>query len=229
MSELLSCIMATRNRRSFFQVALRCFQRQTRPNVELVVIDDGEETVADLCEGVSNVCYVRVNRPTLLGAKLNMGIEASRGTLLQKLDDDDYYRPEFLATAARHLPKEGDHIVAWCCFRILLAGEDRLRDSGHGWRAGGTLCFHRSLWEQHPFRSLPRAVDRWFVDDSGSRLIRVCAPEQYLLVRHGKNTWTSMQGGMDADACLRKFPPCEDLASAVDAEALEFYKTLAPC
>jgi glycosyltransferase involved in cell wall biosynthesis len=221
--------MATRNRRNFFRVALRCFQRQTRPDVELVVIDDGEESVADLCKGLSNVCYVRVARPTLLGAKLNMGIEASRGTLLQKLDDDDYYQPEFLATAASHLPEEGDRIVAWCCFRILLAGEEQIRDSGHGWRAGGTLCFPRGLGEKHPFRPLPRSVDRWFVEDSGSPLVRVCAPEQYLLVRHGRNTWTSMQGGMDADTYLRKFPPCADLAAAVDAQALKFYRKLPPC
>jgi hypothetical protein len=45
---LISALCATKNRRAFLPEALRCFQRQDWPDRELVVLDDGDDPVADL-------------------------------------------------------------------------------------------------------------------------------------------------------------------------------------
>ena len=123
--ELVSCIMPTRDRPAFFEQAMRCFQRQTYDDAELIVLDDGQQPVEKLCSGLPRVRYIRLDRPTLTGTKMNIGAEQARGDILQKIDDDDYYHPDFLRLAVEHLPsKDRDRsVVVWCCYLIpLLSG-----------------------------------------------------------------------------------------------------------
>jgi glycosyltransferase involved in cell wall biosynthesis len=222
--------MATRNRHRFLPQAIRCFLRQTYPNRELLVVDDSTRPAAELCEGLPRVRYLRLTRATPTGAKLNLGIEAARGELIQKLDDDDFYHQDFLATSVRYLPagRPETTLVTRCCFLILMP--DRVvRHSGHGWTAGGAFCFHRAVWERRPFRDLPRSEDRWFLRDHNPRLIRICDPEQYIVVRHGRNTWGEMSTGDTADAWLSRCRPYRaTLAELVPAPDARFYRALFP-
>lgn len=229
MTPLVSCIMATRNRPAFFRQALRNFERQTYPNAELIVVDDGERPVARLCAGHPPVRYVRLDRHTETGTKLNIGVEHARGSILHKLDDDDYYGPGFLATSVSSLPrKRRDRaLVARCCFLILLAGERRVRFSGHGWTAGGTFCFRRELWKRIPFRDVSGNADSCFLADHDPEIVPVCAPEEYWLVRHGRNTWTMMSDGDTADDYMRTLPFYKrGMKEMLDAGDLRFYGSL---
>ncbi len=45
---LISCILPTANRRRFVPQAIRLFLAQDYPNKELVILDDGAESAADL-------------------------------------------------------------------------------------------------------------------------------------------------------------------------------------
>jgi glycosyltransferase involved in cell wall biosynthesis len=226
MTPIVSCILPTYNRPEFFRQALRCYLRQTWENSELVVVDDGEESVESLCQGLFRVRYVRLNERTSLGSKLNRGIEEAKGELIQKLDDDDYYHPEFLERGVNWLLRGPEQsIVAWDCFQILLAGEDRVRLSGHGWAAGGTLLFPRTLWQKAPFRNVPRGVDYWFLQDHPGALRKICAPELYLLVRHGGNTWTTMRGS-SVDDQFNRLPRGRKLAEAIEPLDEALYRSL---
>jgi glycosyltransferase involved in cell wall biosynthesis len=227
-SRLVSCIMATRDRREFIPEALRCFSRQTYPESELIIIDDGRESVADLCEGMPRVRYIRLYKPATTGTKLNIGIERARGEIVQKLDDDDYYHPDFLKLAVSRLPSQISTrtLVAWDCFLILTAGETLLRHSGHGWDAGGTFCFYRKLWENQPFRDIAQNEDYWFVNDHRPRIRRVCAAEYYLVVRHGRNTWRFCFGER-VESYFQSLPLYpKALDAVVPPEDLAFYRSL---
>jgi glycosyltransferase involved in cell wall biosynthesis len=219
---LVSCILATGNRLAFTRQAIRCFLRQTFDDAELIVVDDGVESAAELCAGLLRVRHIRLTEPTTLGSKLNIGVEHCAGSFIQKLDDDDFYQQDFLARSVGALQqsKEAQAIVTWDCFTILLAGERRVRYSGHGWTTGGTLCFRRQLWERRPFRDEPRRVDAWFIEDHGSRLIRVCAPELYMLVRHGRNTWKHLSNDFPVDDHFKSLPlhhrSLDDLIEPID-------------
>jgi glycosyltransferase involved in cell wall biosynthesis len=204
----VSCVMATAQRPRFVRQAIRCFLRQTHHNAELIVVDDGTPGVEDLCSGIRSVRYLRAPVGTSLGAKLNLGVEKAQGPIVQKIDDDDYYCPEFLECAVSSLEglEPGRAVVAWDCFLVLLAGERKIRFSGHGWAAGGSLCFHRELWRKTPFRDLPSAVDAGFLTDSKAEIRRVCAAHLYLVVRHGRNTWTSMDARRTVDDGFRQAP-----------------------
>lgn len=226
MAPMVSCILVTRNRAPFVAQALKYFRAQTYPNRELIVVDDGESSVASMCAD-SDVVYLRMNHPTPTGEKLNIGIEHARGRILQKLDDDDYYGPEFLSTAVSHLqPRRGNVVVAWCCFGVFIAGHRALYFSGHGWHAGGTLCFRRSVWEHHAFRKEFRSEDSWFLRDNAPRVVKVCAPDQYVLIRHGANTWRRIKGydSVEGYFARRRFP--RTLQSVVGRRDAAFYRSL---
>jgi glycosyltransferase involved in cell wall biosynthesis len=224
----VSCILVTRDRPAFVRQALRCFSSQDYPDKELVVVDDGASPVGGLCDGVANVTYIRLTSSTPTGAKLNIGIEAARGDILQKVDDDDFYAPRFLSTAVRRLrrARREDALVAWCCFLILISRERRLYFSGHGWTTGGTLCFRRALWRRSPFRDMYHSSDSWFVRDSQPFIARVCDAEQYLVVRHGANTWRRVTGYGAAENYFRLRPSACRVRDIVGRENARFYEAL---
>jgi glycosyltransferase involved in cell wall biosynthesis len=227
--DFVSCIMPTRDRPQFVGQAIRYFIQQTHARSELVVVDDGEQSVAELCGGIPRVVYLRLDRTTSVGAKMNIGIEHARGAVLQKLDDDDYYHPDFLRTSMSHLPlyRRDRVIVAWDCFLILYAGERIVRYSGHGWASGGTLCFSRELWTRKPFRDEMTGSDHWFRRDHKNRIVRVCAPETYIVVRHGQNTWTRIAGYATADHYMRNLPVYpKSLNTLLPSHARRFYGSL---
>lgn len=230
MRPSVSCIMATADRSHFVSQALRCFDRQTYESRELVVVDDGERSVRALCEDRDNVKYIRLDQHLNLGLKLNLGIEAASGALLQKIDDDDYYGADFLESAVNCFTtccrEPRRDLVAWGSFLVLLVGERQLRFSGRGWAAGGTLCFARELWLKSPFRNLPQAVDSNLLRDARARIHRIDEVEQYMLVRHGGNTWRTTRGAVVDDWFRRCRGSAVRLESVVDKESLSFYRGL---
>jgi glycosyltransferase involved in cell wall biosynthesis len=228
MSPPVSCILVTRDRPAFFRQALRCFFQQDYPRKELIVVDDGDSPAGPLCAGLKDVTYLRLASPTPTGTKLNLGIEAAHGDILQKLDDDDFYGPGFLSASVGRLrrARRDDALVAWCCFPVLIAHERRLFFSGHGWKAGGTLCFQRSLWKRRPFRDMYASSDSWFIRDTTPHVVRVCASKQYLLVRHGANTWRYVDGFGAAENYFRLRPSARSIADVVGPRHVSFYRSL---
>ncbi|MDX2149468.1 MAG: glycosyltransferase family A protein [Bryobacteraceae bacterium] len=224
---LVSCILPTRNRTRFLRQALQCYEAQRWPRKELIVVDDGERSNAALFRGGAEVRYIRLTQPVNLGQRVNLAIEAARGDIIQRLDDDDYYGPEFLARNMTALPLDEGRdrsLVTRCCFLVLLRRAGDLRHSGHGWRPGGAFCFHKDLWRRIPFRDAAQSEDSWFIRDQRPRLIRVCRVEDYIVVRHGGNHWTRVTTG-DTD---EYFGQCElfggDLASVTSAETARWYQ-----
>lgn len=229
MKPLISCVLVTRDRPRFFRQALRCFAAQDYPHKELIVVDDGEAPVDACCAGVSGLTYVRLKGAMPIGSKLNVGVEIARGDILQKLDDDDYYAPGFLSAAAARLARarRRDTLVAWCCFGVMIAGDPRLYFSGHGWMAGGTLCFRRALWQRNPFRDMNNSSDSWFIRDNDPAIARVCDSSLYMVVRHGRNTWNRIAGQQSVDSYFRKHLYGIPIARLVGRRNALFYRSLA--
>lgn len=237
MPPLVSCVLATSDRHAFFAQALKYFQRQDFGAAELVVVDDGKQPVAELIPDDARIRYLRLAGPRTLGYKLNAGIEAARGRIIQKLDDDDYYHPNFLAATVAAL--EGHDparsLVAFDCFLVLITGTGHLTFSGHGWRAGGTLCFDKALWRQRAFRDRPRAVDRWFLADNRPRCIKISEPRLYIHVRHGLgHLWREMgehspapPGDYDVTGYFQARERYQtELRALLPREDAEFYESL---
>ena len=218
------------NRKVFLRQAIKYFLSQTYENKELIIIDDvGPESAADVIPDEDNIRYIQLDTHTPLGNKLNIGVEKSHGEIIQKLDDDDYYHPEFLTTTVTHHLKHdtGHSIVGFGCFLVLIAATGELRFSGHGWCAGGTLCFSRQLWEKGHFRNVPRAVDWWFLKDHEPQRIKILNPELYIHVRHSAGHLWKTMGQLDVTEYFRRRPAYSlDLKDCLSTEDLVFYESL---
>ena len=66
---LVSAIMPTADRDAYAPLALDCFLRQTWTERELVVIDDGAESIAGLFAGVPLVRHTRFTVKSTVGEK----------------------------------------------------------------------------------------------------------------------------------------------------------------
>ncbi|HYI96161.1 MAG TPA: glycosyltransferase [Bryobacteraceae bacterium] len=198
---LVSCIMPTYNRRPFMSLTLECFQRQTYPNRELIVVDDGTDPVADILEGQPNVRYIRLTRRHNIGAKRNLACEAAQGDIVAHWDDDDWYAPDRLACQAEPL-RADTHDLTGLANRYMLempAGRFwSTSDAVHsrmfvGNLHGGTLVYRRALWQdgiRYPEVNL--AEDAGFIrhaSQAGKRIVRLENPGVFVYLRHTRNTW----------------------------------------
>lgn len=162
---LLCCILATKDRPHFLARAIAYYWQQTLTDTELIIVDDGAESCEAHVPRTPDITYLRLREKTSLGAKLNLGIEATSGRIIQKLDDD-YYHPYFLKIMVSALQASGrrDVVAAVERLLVLLSATGDLVDAGGGWFAGGTYCFHREAWERHPFRDVPGRGDVGFLE-----------------------------------------------------------------
>jgi glycosyltransferase involved in cell wall biosynthesis len=226
---LVSCIMPTRGRRGFLAQAVRCFQHQSYPHRELIIADDGPEPQPCELDALPDVRYLRFADPLPLGVKLNLAIAQARGSVIQKLDDDDYYAPGFLERTVLGLADQDPDsaIVAMDCFLVLIAATGHLTFSGHGWLAGNSLCFHRKLWEQRKFRDVATAEDWWFLRDHPRNHVRVCEPELAIVVRHDfGHAWIGRGSRSVTDRFAARPAWPRPLSELVTTDALRFYEGL---
>jgi glycosyltransferase involved in cell wall biosynthesis len=207
---LVTVILTTRDRPRFLSIALACYQHQTYPNRELIVVDDGEEYPLDpAVVAAVGGRLIRVPVGTTLGAKLNLGAADARGSLCQNFDDDDWYAPRFLARMVTAVLSSWSVVcrptvatlIPFLLFDLRRWQIRRSRDDGF---AGSTLLFSPADARAAPFRDLSQAADSYFLEDQvhlGSTHLPVDALETFLAVRHGGgvmargHTWTHLWGG----------------------------------
>ena len=165
---LVSCIMPTYNRRTFVPRAIRLFQRQDYPRLELVIVDDGEDPVADCVPDDPRIRYMRRPPRLTIGGKRNLACAEARGAIIAHWDDDDWYPPHRIRVQVRALFDRPADVCgssriyyyeaatgrAWC---YQYSGPNAL------WVAGNTLAYRRSYWERNPFADLQVGEDTHFV------------------------------------------------------------------
>jgi O-antigen biosynthesis protein len=199
---LVSCVMPTYRRRAFVPLALACFRRQTYPTRELIVIDDGDDGLAELLRDQPAVRYIHVGRRTSIGAKRNVGVAEARGEIVALWDDDDWYGDRRLERQTApildgnadmtglvnrfvlELPQRKYWTVSGSLHRSMFAGDV----------TGGTVVFRRSIWANGiRFPEVNLGEDAAFLRQAlrrGQRLLRVDdRGDLFVYVRHGNNTW----------------------------------------
>jgi glycosyltransferase involved in cell wall biosynthesis len=198
---LVSCVMPTRDRADLALHAVDLFLRQDYEPRELIVVDDGDDGLAERLPDDPRVRYLRARPGESIGAKRNRACAEARGDFVAQWDDDDWYAPTRLsAQLAPLIDGRADvtglrtpvffEVEPWRFWAVDDALHRRLFV---GDVHGGTLVFARRVWEsmaQYPAASL--AEDAAFLTRArarGARLARVEGDGLFAYMRHSGNAW----------------------------------------
>jgi glycosyltransferase involved in cell wall biosynthesis len=217
----LSVVLTTRDRPTLLPVAIACYRQQAYPHKELIVVDDGERfpVEAGTVEAVGGR-LIRVAPGTPLGVKLNYGVEAARGPLCQKMDDDDWYGTDFMVSMVSTLMERRREVCRpsfafMMPFLFFELARWEVRRSISSNVPGATLLFFREDWVHRPFRHVRFDEDTWFVLDrlrEGLTPVPVRCLESFLAIRHGGgtldrgHTWIHQGNGQTLESYLQERP-----------------------
>jgi len=190
--------MATRDRRGFVPQAIQCFLAQTKPGpgweLELVVVDDGKDAVADLIPADPRIRYRRHDHALSLRDKRQMSLDEARGEVFLLWDDDDWHGPERVARQVRALLQgHGACLLDPILFHDLAANRTwRWCARGRFQMCVGTLAFTQRYYDLIPGGfppPVPTSSDQQFVRERPwSEVVYVPGADSYVAVRHGGNS-----------------------------------------
>ncbi len=112
MAELVSILLATRNRATLLIQALQSIQRQAYRRIEILVFDDGSsdgtpEVLAQATKNEPRLRWFRHERSQGLAHALNCLIANSQGEYLARMDDDDWAHPNRIEHQLAYLKAHG--------------------------------------------------------------------------------------------------------------------------
>ena len=187
--------MVTADRPQFCRRAILAYQKQTYPNKELVVLDNGKEPMASLLEGLPSdeVRYLHIERtPDLyIGGLRNQALEMATGTyVIPQWDDDDWSHPERLTQQAAVLEEGHDA----CTLAGYLVHFDNPAYFAHPFigllREGTCLMHRRDSSIRYP--NLQRTSDTVYIKSWLGRphaQLPLAAAHLYVRYFHGGNLW----------------------------------------
>jgi hypothetical protein len=237
VTPLVTCIMPTFNRRRFVTQAVRNILRQDYPAIELVVVDDGAEPVADLLESLPRTKYLRLDRRQTIGHKRNLACEAASGQIIIQWDDDDWYGPHRVSRQVDEIvggnaDATGIGVNLLLDVRSMQIWSTRERQAADPLfgpvesLAGGTTAVRKDIWRQvNGYPDLSNGEDVGFlarVADAGGRILAISNQGSYVYVRHGRNSWRFDFSPEDGPPTWRRNRP----PPGMDDDDLTFYASL---
>lgn len=151
---------------------------QTNVDLQLVLLTHGFEIdtrrIDSLSDryGVGRVSLLEAGTDTSLGDCLNMCIDVAEGEVLSKIDDDDYYAPEYLSDLLYSLSYSNADIVGKRAHYMHFKNADatilRAPELEHTFThlvAGPTITGRSDMFRNVRFRNLQRGEDTRFLND----------------------------------------------------------------
>jgi glycosyltransferase involved in cell wall biosynthesis len=188
----ISCLMVTRKRAAMARRAIRCFQEQTYPEKELVILDDDDDdTLESYVAQLEDPRIVFTRLPSdgaPLGDLRNRAVDLARGSLICQWDDDDLSHRQRLERQTAALQTHGADACFLARHRLLWTRPRRIALSTRRvWE--GSIVASKARLTRYP--SLRRGEDTPVVErlSREHEAVLLDAPELYTYVIHGTNTF----------------------------------------
>src|SRR5436190_9745814 len=186
--------MPTANRRTFLPQAIRCFLAQDYVEKELVIVDDGADSVRDLVPNDQRIRYFRTETRKPVGAKRNFACREARGKVIVHWDDDDWSAPWRLSYEVEQLRQAQADICGLNRVWFFAPQESKAWEyiypgRHRPWVYGASLCYTREFWKRHPFPEIRVGEDTRFIwADTKARVHVLSDPRFLVALIHGGNT-----------------------------------------
>ena len=192
----VSVCTPTYNRRKFIPTLIKAFKEQTYPKqlIEWIIIDDGDESVQDLFEGVECAKYFRFENKIKLGRKRNLMHEKCKGDIIVYMDDDDYYPPDRITHAVRKLMSNKNVLIAGSS-AVYLYFKNRNQmfqfgPYGDNHATAGTFAFKKDLLKLTKYNDeADIAEEREFLQDYTFPMVQLNPEKTILVFAHDSNTF----------------------------------------
>jgi len=194
----VSIVCVTYNRRVFMPILKYSYMIQSYPEdkLELIIVDDGEDSIEDTLIGVPNVVYVRLDSKKTVGEKRNIGVSKAMYDVVTFMDDDDVYPNNSVLQRTAMMLKTPAKECAFCttipCYDISkyssfmnvpplqLEMSERVSEA--------TLIFTKKFWEERPFSEVQIAEGDSFIRGR-EHMCRELSPQEVIVsLVHPLNT-----------------------------------------
>lgn len=190
---IVSCIMPTANRQKFIPFAIDNFLKQDYLNAELVIVDDGIESIQNLIPNHPKIIYFYSSPLGTIGVKRNFACTKANGEIIMHWDDDDWYATDWITQMTNALLDSKADMVG--LNRVIFYSpsiEKRFMyedsDLEKPWICGATMTYHKSLWQNHPFVDLQVGEDYDFVWNSNAIIQALDYTKGFVAILHAHNT-----------------------------------------
>lgn len=192
---LVSCIMPTADRPGFVPQAIHYFLGQDYANRELIVLDDGADSIPHLVPDDSRIRYVRLNQKLSMGAKHNLACEMAHGAIIVHWDDDDWMSSRRLSYQVSQLaPQQPMTLCGLSRLMFYEPQKDKAWEyvypaNERSWVCGGTFCYRKELWEKQRFPAMNEGADTVYVWSlRNAKILALPDNSFYIGIVHPKNT-----------------------------------------
>lgn len=195
----VSILCITRDRRTFMPLLKYCYMIQSYPEdkLEIVIVDDGVDSIEDTLFGVPNVKYVRCEPGLTISQKRNLAVENAMYDILVNMDDDDVYPNNSVLQRVAMMSMEPTKECGFCttipCYDIVkfasfmnvppnhLAMSERVSEA--------TLVFTKKFWNERRFEDSDNIAEGNAFIRGREHMCRELSPQEIIVsLVHPKNT-----------------------------------------
>jgi glycosyltransferase involved in cell wall biosynthesis len=189
MGNLVSCVCISRGYLDHVADTIRCFESQTHPEKELIVVHQGisSEAVGLFEKAGARVRYVP---DVALGLLRNIAAEEARGEYVCNWDDDDWSAPDRIEVQVKALRQVGAHA---CLFRNYILWDEpnglfyKSFSRAAGWES--SLLVERAVLLRLRYPPVNLGEDRQLMSRMATshRVLVLDEPGKYVYRFHGRN------------------------------------------
>lgn len=171
----VTCIMLA-DEEANLRNSIRYFLNQNYPHLELLIISEDPESIADLIFGCQNIRHIAMPAKQAVSTKRNHGCDQAHGEIIIHWDEDDWYATDWVNRQVNALVNSKADISGLnkVNFKSPDSAEEecffRLNEQPLTWIYSTTLCYWKSFWKAHPFKESCMTEDQDFITNSGGNI-----------------------------------------------------------
>jgi glycosyltransferase involved in cell wall biosynthesis len=164
MIPLVSCILPTRNRKTYLGTAIASYFSQTYLNKELIIVDNGDDGSEEVVPPASSIHYFKVSNDEhkTVGEMRNICNDLANGEIICHFDSDDWSAPNRIQEQVNRLTIYNFVAYNTMVFFDVRDGQWYKWSSRDPYAFGTSFCYWKSQWKANLFRHTMVGEDFFF-------------------------------------------------------------------